>query len=134
MIKEFAAVIFYKNNSILMGLRHGTKSHNGLWGVPGGGVVEGETAFQAAIRESEEEVGLSPVEMSNPFVTREILSGLDLSFYLCTRWLGSPKNREPHACKEIQWFDINEIPKTTIETTFHALEYFRHNHGFRVLK
>jgi len=117
-----------------MGLRQNTKSHNGLWGVPGGGVVEGETTFQAAIRESEEEVGLTPVAMSNPFVTKEILSGLDLSFYLCTRWLGLPENKEPHVCKEIRWFTTNEIPKTTIETTFHAVEYFRNNHGFRVLK
>ena len=129
MIKEFAAVIFYQANTILMGLRQGTRSHNGLWGVPGGGVAEAETSLQAAIRESEEEVGLLPLEISRPFITREVLSGLDLSFFLCTKWTGSPENKEPHVCRELRWFDINEIPENTIETTFHAIDHFKKN-GF----
>jgi mutator protein MutT len=127
MIKEFAAVIFYHENTILMGLRHGTRSHNGLWGVPGGGVSEAETAIQAAIRESEEEVGLVPVNLSSPFITTEVLSGLRLSFFFCTEWNGFPENREPHVCKELRWFDINEIPENTIGTTFHAIEHFSNN-------
>jgi len=131
MIKEFAAVIFYQNNTMLMGLRHGAGSHNGLWGVPGGGVFETETAIQAAIRESEEEVGLFPVDLSSPFITTEVVSGLRLSFFLCTEWNGLPENREPHVCRELRWFDINDIPKNTIGTTFHAVDHFRKN-GFEL--
>ena len=133
MIKEFAAVIFYQNHKILMGLRQGTRSHNGLWGVPGGGVIDGETTRQAAIRESEEEVGLFPVKLSSPFITKEVLSGFDLSFFLCTKWSGLEENKEPHVCRELRWFDINAIPDKTIGTTFLAIEHFRKNNGFRVL-
>ena len=115
-----------------MGLRHGTRSHNGLWGVPGGGVAEGETVLQAAIRESQEEVGLFPIELSSPFTTKEILSGLDLSFYLCTEWRGFPVNKEPYLCKELRWFEVDAIPEKTIETTLHAIGHFRNSHGYRL--
>ncbi len=49
-----------EDGAILLTRRSQNVSLPGLWGIPGGGVEEGETYLDAAIREAKEEVGGVP--------------------------------------------------------------------------
>ncbi len=50
--------IFSSDNKILLGQSIKGGAYEGSWCVPGGGIEPGETALQAAIRETKEEVGV----------------------------------------------------------------------------
>lgn len=53
-MKNAAFVMFHTKTHILMSARS-----DGRWGFPGGGVEEGETFSQAAVRECKEEIDLT---------------------------------------------------------------------------
>lgn len=61
---DLAAGILYRaGDSVLLLLRSGnTRDFPLHWGLPGGGIEEGETPEQAAIRESQEETGYAPAD------------------------------------------------------------------------
>ena len=66
-----AGIAYRAGDSVLLLLRSGTASdYPHTWGFPCGGIEEGETPEQAAIRESQEEIG---------YTTGELLAVLDLS-------------------------------------------------------
>lgn len=85
----------------------------GKWNGPGGKADPGETPLQAAVRECQEEVGVTP---------RNLRAAGELAFYMphdpefgghlahvftATEWDG-----EPHETEEMrpQWFKLDEIP------------------------
>lgn len=62
--EDSAAGILYRcGDSVLLLLRAATAGDFPLtWGLPGGGIEEGESPEQAAIRESQEEIGIAPTD------------------------------------------------------------------------
>ncbi len=116
--------IMIQNNEgkILLGLRQG--SHGaGEWAFPGGHLEFGETVFETAKREVEEETGL----LINEF---ELISVADEMRYIKTdqkHYLnlgvkavyrgGEPRVMEPRKCKEWAWFDFNGLPSNIFEGT-----------------
>src|SRR4028118_61734 len=60
IIPSVYLLLFNSNtNKILLSKRYNTGFMDGYWALPAGHVEENETIFQAIIRESEEELGLS---------------------------------------------------------------------------
>lgn len=58
-----AGILYRSGDSVLLLLRSANAGDFPLhWGFPGGGIEEGETAEQAAIRESQEEIGYAPTD------------------------------------------------------------------------
>lgn len=58
-----AGILYRSGDSVLLLLRSGNAGDFPLhWGFPGGGIEEGETAEQAALRESQEEIGQAPTD------------------------------------------------------------------------
>ena len=51
-------VVVWRRDSVLL-IRRGTPPRDGQWGLPGGAQHLGETLFEAAVREVQEETGLS---------------------------------------------------------------------------
>lgn len=54
---EVAAMFIDDNDHILLLHRQKNKSQGNKWGIPGGKIEKGETALEAAIRETKEETG-----------------------------------------------------------------------------
>lgn len=81
------------------------------WNLPGGGVMSGETPWQAVIREVQEEVGLI-VRVERLLGVYAYPPGDDLIFsFLCTITGGEmAKSDEADA---VAYFEIEQLPPTT---------------------
>ena len=101
-----------KDNMVLLALKKrgfGEGKYNGV----GGKIENGETAEEAMIRETKEEICVTPIEYEQVGIVEfdEFIKGekknLVFYLYIATKWLGSPK--ESDEMKPF-WFDINNIP------------------------
>lgn len=83
-------VICVRDGKILMAQRKKGQSV-GLFGGPGGHIERGETPEQAAFRETEEEFGISPKDLTFlGYGPTEQETGYQPAIYLCTEWEGEP--------------------------------------------
>ena len=90
----------------LLGLRPEEKRHGGLWEFPGGKMLEGESFFDAAHRELQEELALSAVGAgATLFSARDSGSPFVINFVEIT------VDGEPHATEhsEIGWFELAQL-------------------------
>lgn len=111
-----------EQGEVLLGLRQG--SHGaGEWSFPGGHLEIGETIFETAKRETEEETGLKIDDF-------ELISVADEMRYLKSdgkHYLnigvagkyqgGEPKLIEPDKWLEWRWFNFDELPENLFEGT-----------------
>lgn len=88
----------------------------GTWAHPGGQVEPGETFEQCAIREVQEEIGITITDPQFFAVTNTIFDmepkrqGLTI-FMIATYPEGAVfENKEPHKCSAIQWFGQDNLP------------------------
>ncbi|MFW1736406.1 NUDIX hydrolase [Acinetobacter sp. ULE_I001] len=112
------AVIFNENRQVL--LLKATYA-DCAWGLPGGGLDQGETVHEALIRECQEELGCE--------VSIEYLSGVyyhsavnsHAFMFKCTLQSDQPINlSDEHS--EYRWFDFDQlspVQKIRIEDCFH---------------
>ena len=115
MILVVAVALIDATGRVLLQRRHADRAHGGLWEFPGGKVEPGESLESAAVREIEEELGISlepvalrplsfasdPAHAPAPRVPHVIL------LYTCRRWKGEP---QCHDAAEIGWFVPSTIP------------------------
>lgn len=82
----------------------------GKWNGCGGKVDPGETIEQAMIRETQEEIGVTPIAYKKVAVhdfIMETFEDFEAHTYICTEWQGVPVETEEMAP---QWFKKLEIP------------------------
>jgi 8-oxo-dGTP diphosphatase len=114
----FNAVNFIavKENKILLARRSKNEDMEpGKWGLPGGGVDEGETLEQAIRREYKEETNCEIIEL-NFFKSRYLNSTLAVYFY--GKIKGQLKLNEENS--EYKWFSEEEIKE--LELAFNQKE------------
>lgn len=109
------AVVQDERGRILL-LRRAPDSLNGAgeWTIPGGKIDPGETADEAAVRETFEETGIHAGDVSTiPFVTEDRAWGPDLHFVTqyrrITKWFGDPEIAEPHKHDGLRWATPKQI-------------------------
>lgn len=84
-------VIVVSEGKILVGTRHNDTGYGLICG-PGGHIEEGETPEQAAVRETQEEFGITPKGlMKIGRGPKEPDTGLEPHIFLCTDWDGEVK-------------------------------------------
>lgn len=86
----------------------------GLWSIVGGKVDHMEPAATAAIREAEEESGLS-IGKIDYLCTTEVIVAADQQhwislIYVCTDFSGEPSLVEPDKLSDFGWFGRNDLP------------------------
>lgn len=113
IVRVGVAVIVRRGALVLMGKRKG--SHGaGTWSFPGGHLEFGETVFQCASRELEEETGLSLASPRKLTFTNDIFSVEDKHYVTLyvegDNYDEEPTVKEPDKCEKWCWFAAPPSP------------------------
>jgi 8-oxo-dGTP diphosphatase len=107
-------------DEVLLQLRAHTGYMDGYWAAAAAGHVErGETAYDAARREAQEEIGVELGELT--FVTSmqrtqhgdPIDERIDF-FFTCRSWTGEPRIIEPEKAAALDWFALAALPDPVV--------------------
>jgi 8-oxo-dGTP pyrophosphatase MutT (NUDIX family) len=84
----------------------GQRSDNGLWSTPGGHVEDGESFEQGALRELQEETGISGKSAGE--INSAEYRGYDTKTFLVTSFKGKLKKNPEFL--DVKWFYVSDIP------------------------
>lgn len=104
---------------------------DGNYSLPAGHMDKGETFTDCIIREAKEEIGVEL--LSQDLKVAHLMhrfSGSDWGdlgyridlFFIAEKWQGKIENKEPDKCDDLQWFDLDNLPKNIIPYIKVALE------------
>jgi len=128
-IKYYADVllVLIKNEQVLIYRRANTGYFDGYYSLVAGHLEYNETFKDGIIREAKEEAGiiLNPDDLKIVHLTHRF-NGIDrvyFSTYIKSeKWSGEIRNEEPDKCDDLQWFDLNNLPKKIVPAIKFALE------------
>ena len=110
-MKVISNVILMRDNKILLGLRSADRAtFPGCWAVPGGHLEPGETAEEAALREMQEELGVSVGNLSvlEPIALEADNQSILFHMFTATQWQGGEPLIQNEEHSKIHWFSITE--------------------------
>ncbi|MDP2775732.1 MAG: NUDIX domain-containing protein [Nocardioides sp.] len=116
---------------VLLQLRQNTGYMDDHWAAAAAGHVErGETAYDAALREATEEIGVGDLALQ--FVTsmqrtahaEPIDERIDF-FFTATSWSGEPRIVEPEKCADLRWCPLDTLPDPVVPHERAVLEALR---------
>ena len=119
-------IIKNEEDKILLQRRQGTKLWPGFLALPAGHIDKGENAYEAAIREAKEELGIdiSQNDIIDTFVVnrknKSLLPYYDVYFEI-KDYKGIIQIMEPEKCSELIWQDIDNLPEDMIDFEKKAL-------------
>ncbi len=110
-----ATLIFLRRENEIMLAMKKRGFGQGRWNGVGGKVEAGETLEQAAVRECQEEISVTPLQLGQVavlefyFPTKKAEQGWnqEVTVYISEKWEGEPTESEEMAPS---WFSLNEIP------------------------
>lgn len=115
------------DGQILLQRRQGTKLWPGFLALPAGHIDKGENAYEAAIREAREELGIeiSLDDIVDTYVVnrknKSLPSYYDVYFEI-SKYIGEIKINEPEKCSELVWVDPNNLPYDMIDFEKEAID------------
>jgi len=118
MAQNVVQIIFIRGSQVLLGFCQNTEAYNKLWAFPAGRMELGESPEDSAKRESLEEVAVEPISLDFLIELPDPHVNFQHYVYICNDWEGEIKNAEPHLCREVCWFDIDNLPSNCIPTTY----------------
>ncbi|MFG2737272.1 NUDIX domain-containing protein [Streptomyces harbinensis] len=112
-------IILERGDRILLAERANTGYADGLLNLPSGKVDPGESVIEAAVREAQEEVGITidPAALRTVHVMhyRNPEGRPRIGWFFATaHWTGEPVNAEPHKCAGIAWHHPAQLPDHTV--------------------
>ena len=120
-------IIKNENGEILLQRRQGTKLWPGYLALPAGHIDEGENAYEAAIREAREELGveIKVKDIIDTFVVnrknKSLPSYYDVYFEI-SQYLGEIRIAEPEKCFELVWVNPANLPDDMIDFEKEAIK------------
>ncbi len=135
--KSFSAVfpIILKlenhKKQVLLSKRANTGYMDGMWDFAGSGHVdENETATQAVIRESKEEIGIivKPDDVKFAHLSHRVGRNGNRTYYdiyfIVENFCGEPSIAEPEKCSDLKWFSIECLPSDIIKIRKNVLKLY----------
>ena len=129
-----AYVVLRRGSQVLLQLRSGTGYMDDHWACAAAGHVEaGESVYDAAVRESVEELGIR-VEARDlePLCGMHRTGGTGLAidervdwFFACERWSGEPVLLETHKAAALDWFELAALPEPVVPHERRVLDALR---------
>ena len=115
--KSAVHIILINDNKILLQKRKGSKLWPGYYALPAGHIDEGETQYDALVREAKEELGIDIQEKDLQLVSvlhpyQEEYMNI---FFSTRKFEGTPQIIEKEKCDDLRWFNLNNLPDNTIE-------------------
>lgn len=125
IFKSAVHIILINDNKILLQKRKGSKLWPGYYALPAGHIDEGETQYDALVREAKEELGIeiNPNDIINNYVVLrrnffeidgKILEPYIDYYFEKKKYNGVPKIIEEDKCDELLWADVNNLPEPFI--------------------
>lgn len=125
IFKSAVHMILINDNKILLQKRKGSKLWPGYYALPAGHIDEGETQYDALVREAKEELGIeinlddiisSYVVLRRNFfkIDGKILEPYIDYYFEIKQYNGIPKIIEEDKCDELIWADVNNLPEPFI--------------------
>lgn len=125
VFKSAVHIILTNDNKILLQKRKGSKLWPGYYALPAGHIDEGETQYDALVREAKEELGIEiiPDDIINNYVVLrrnffeidgKILEPYIDYYFEIKKYKGIPKIIEEDKCEELLWADVNNLPEPFI--------------------
>ena len=125
IFKSAVHIILINDNKILLQKRKGSKLWPGYYALPAGHIDEGETQYDALVREAKEELGIEINTndiINNYVVLRRNFFEIDgktlepyIDYYFeIKKYNGVPKIIEEEKCDELIWADVNNLPEPFI--------------------
>ena len=114
---------------VLLSLRKNTGYRDGEYELPGGHVDEGEDLMSAMVREAKEEL-LIDIKEENLKIAHILhhYTGDRVNFILTKNvYEGIPSIGEPDKCEKLEWFNINDLPKNTMNKIKKSIEEINSN-------
>jgi 8-oxo-dGTP diphosphatase len=116
---------------VLLQLRQNTGYMDDHWAAAAAGHVEqGETAYDAAHREAQEELGVTDLDLA--FVTSMQRHGSELPidqridfFFTARSWSGEPRIIEPEKAAELRWCPLDALPEPVVPHERSVLDALR---------
>lgn len=130
-------IIINSKGQILIKKRKG--SHAEKFSIPGGRVDAGETFEKTAIREIEEETGLTLINPKVIAVTNNLETYKEdgvhfISVILVAKdYKGKLINNEPEKCESLGWFDPKKLPQPHFDGSRLGVECFLENKFYKGL-
>ncbi len=130
----YVGTILKKDTQVLLVKRRNTDWAAECWNFPGGLLEEHETLMQAAIRETQEEVGVTVDQKDFNLVhvlqvkkggtnTKDIIG----FYFIAEAWKGTAVNNELHRHSDIGWFAMDNLPQNITTHALEALDGLRNN-------
>ncbi len=127
-----AHVLLLNNKHILLLKRANTSYLQGFYTDPAGHIEKNEPAIQAAVRECEEETGLT-VTPKDLKLVHVVHTGPEISgdiylhlFFLATTWAGQLKPGDSQ-CEELGWYKLSNLPQPLVPEVESAIKNFQNN-------
>lgn len=118
-----------ERKQVLLAKRENTGYMDGMWDFAGSGHVdENETAIQAVIRESKEELGIIVAANDVKFAHLSHRLGRNGNrtyydiYFTIENFHGKPYIAEPEKCSDLKWFNIDCLPPDMITIRKNAFE------------
>jgi 8-oxo-dGTP diphosphatase len=130
-----AHLFLVKAGQVLLLRRFQTGYQDGNYSVVAGHVESGETLYQAAVREGEEEVGVRIRErdLRAVGVMQRKSNDERVDFFLAVpTWEGEVRNAEPDKCDDLIWRALDDLPTNTIPYVRRAIANYREGRCFDV--